>query len=172
MTQTLNEPYLIMAVFPARKGFGYALFEGPMAPVDWGAKETKGNRNYDALQKIARLLDFFHPDLVLLEATDGRGTKKGTRVQKLLDAIKKFLRKKGIKYASFSRQEIRECFSYSDAFSKQEIAEEIASALPEFACRLPAKRRPWQAESYSMMIFDAVALVFTFYFSEGRMTAS
>jgi len=72
----------------------------------------------------------------------------------------------------YSRAHIRSCFAYYGATSKDEIAREIAKLLPEFERLAPRMRGPWRREHYSMVLFDALALITTYYANEhlGRPT--
>ena len=42
--------------------------------------------------------------------------------------------------------------------SKNDVAQQIASLLPDLAPLLPPKRRLWQSERERMNVFDAAAL--------------
>ena len=52
------------------------------------------------------------------------------------------------------------------ARTKDEIARAIAKLLPEFAARVPPMRKLWMSEDYRMGLFDALSLVFTYYWRE------
>ena len=131
--------------------------------VDWGAKHASGNKNTQCLKHVSKLLQLFRPGVVVIEATGKRKPTKGPRVRKLIEQIKRLLRRKGIKFMTFSREEVRHCFARFQATTKHEIARAIADQLPELKARLPKKRRIWMLEASSMMIFDAVALAVTHY---------
>ena len=160
---TRGNPKLVLAVYPATRGLGYALFEGPRSLVDWGAKHVMGNKNTQCLKHVSKLLQLFRPEVVVLEAVSGRKPTKSPRIQKLIEQIKRLLRRKGIRFLTFSREQVRHCFARYEAITKHEIAAAIAGQLPELEARLPQKRRIWMPEAYGMMIFDAVALAFTHY---------
>lgn len=157
---------LVLAVDPATRGIGFAIFEGPRGPIDWGVKDTKVDKNAQGLRKIERLMDFYHPDVVVVEDYAGKGSRRCRRVQRLIKDIKGLAQKKGIETRSYSRAAIRKTFSGSGAKTKYEIAQKIAQWLPTFARRLPPARKPWMTEDYRMNIFDAVSLALTFYAEE------
>lgn len=154
---------LVLAVDPATRGIGFALFEGPRQPIDWGVKDAKVDKNAQGLLRIQRLMDFYHPDVIVVEDYAGEGSRRSTRVQQLIKDIKRLAQTKGIKTYSYSRSAIRKTFAQSGAKTKYEIAKKIAEWLPTFAQRLPPVRKPWMSEDYRMSIFDAVALALTFY---------
>jgi Holliday junction resolvasome RuvABC endonuclease subunit len=157
---------LVLAIDPATKGVGYALFEGPRRPIDWGVKYAKVRKNAQGLRKIQRLIDFYHPDVIVVEDYAGDGSRRCKRVQQLIKNIKRLAQKKGIKTYSYSPSAIRKTFAQSGAKTKYEIAKKIAEWLREFEPRLPPVRKAWMSEDYRMSIFDAVSLALTFYLVE------
>ncbi|MHC4946383.1 MAG: hypothetical protein ACYTG7_25500 [Planctomycetota bacterium] len=152
-----------MAVFPTTRGLGYAVFEGARAPIDWGTKVVRGDRNKESLSKLRELLAWFRPAALILEDHTGKDSRKSARIKRLIEAIKRLAKKKGIRLFQYSRRLIRQCFTDFHAFNKHEIAKAIAKELPEFVPYVPRKRRPWMSEAHRMAMFDATALIFTFY---------
>lgn len=163
MSNETTDHKLVLAVDPATRGIGFALFEGPRRPVDWGVKDAKVHKNIQGLLKIGRLMDFYHPDVIVVEDYAGEGSRRSARVQRLIQDIKRLAHKKGITTRAYSRSVIRKTFAQSGAKTKYEIAKKIAEWLPTFAQRLPPVRKPWMSEDYRMSIFDAVSLALTFY---------
>ena len=53
---SLKEPLVLSIIFNTR-GFGYALFEGVVAPVDWGIKTVKDKNDY--FEHVRVLLHLF-----------------------------------------------------------------------------------------------------------------
>jgi len=154
----------VLAVFPSTRGFGYALFEGPEVLVDWGIKTVRGGKKNDAsLRRIQELLDLYRPDTLIVEDYKGAGSRRAERIQKLIDAAIGLATKQRIVSQSFSRADIRTCFSHRGALSKRQIAETLAREFPELGPRLPPLRKIWMSEDARMNIFDAAALAMTFF---------
>jgi hypothetical protein len=152
---------LVLAVFPSTRGFGYALFEGPHALVDWGVKNARcSQKNRESLQKLRELLAFYHPDVVVLEDYQGRGSRRAKRVQTLIKLTAALASQEGITAASFSRAEVRSRFGLN---TKRKIAEAVVREFPELEPRLPPIRKIWMSEDPRMSIFDAVSLAITFF---------
>jgi len=152
---------LVLAIFPSTKGFGYSVFEGPTSLVDWGVKVARGDRkNAQSLQRVRELVAFYRPDVLVLEDYDGRGSRRAKRIEQLIDAIAACAEKERVATASFSRAEVRDCFSLT---AKRQIAEAIARDFPELEPRLPPVRKIWMSEDARMNIFDAAALAMTFF---------
>ena len=154
---------LVLALDPATGGIGFALFEGPRHPIDWGVKYAKVRKNAQGLRNIQGLIDLYHPNVIVVEDYAGEGSRRCERVQQLIEDIKRLAQEKGIKSASYSLSAIRKTFAPSGAKTKYEIAKKIAEWMPAFALRFPRERMPWMSENYRMSIFDAVALALTFY---------
>jgi Holliday junction resolvasome RuvABC endonuclease subunit len=160
---------LVFAVFPSTKGFGYVVFEGPRSLLDWGVKGARGGRkNAQSLQRIRELLIFYRPDVLVLEDYEGRSSRRAKRIQQLIDAITALAAAEGVATTSFSRAEIRACFSPTGSTTKRHIAEAIARKFPELEPRLPPVRKIWMSEDARMNIFDAAALAMTFLDTKSR----
>jgi Holliday junction resolvasome RuvABC endonuclease subunit len=148
----------VLAIDPSTRGFGYAVLEGPDRLIDWGVKETRTDKSKRALASIADLIEVYQPRVLVLEDYAGKGSRRCSRVEKLIDDITKFALKENVKVRRFSRLELKNAFSETGAKNKYEIAIAIAKRLPELQPRLPRFRKPWMSEDYRMSIFDAVAL--------------
>ena len=59
---------LVLAIHLQSRGFAFVLFEGWLAPVDWGVQETRGaDKNARCLTRIASLLALHTPDVLVLQ---------------------------------------------------------------------------------------------------------
>lgn len=155
---------LVLAVYPTTRGFAFTLFESPLSPVDWGVKEIAGpNKNAECVESIAKLVDIYQPDAVVIEDCTASGSRRSSRIRRLYRAIDTWAGNQAIETYRYSRNLIRETFGKFGALTKQEIAETIAKHIPAFEHRLPPERKPWMSEDSRMGIFDATALIFTFF---------
>ena len=166
MNSRRNKTELVLCIYPSAKGFGYAVFEGPRSLVDWGVKGVYGeNKNAQCLRKVRELLAFYRPDVLVTEGYKGAGSRRGSRIRELIDAITALAAKEDVACTSFSRTDVRNCFGST---AKREIAQSIAREFTELEPRLPPVRRIWMSEDARMNIFDAVALGMTFFHTKGR----
>jgi len=55
------KPGLVLAVHPTSRGFGWVLFENPLAPVDWGLATVKAKRSARCLARFEKLLNRYEP---------------------------------------------------------------------------------------------------------------
>ena len=152
-----------IGVFPTTHGFGYVIFEGPLRLIDWGIKHVPSRQQPDNLEQFDALLTWFEPDLVVLENPVGDGSHKGKRITSLLRAMARHTSSSDISLKCYSRAEILRAFTHIDATNKHDIAVEIARLYEELTPLLPKKRKLWTPEDRRMGIFDATALVLTYF---------
>ncbi|HZR21679.1 MAG TPA: hypothetical protein VFE51_30635 [Verrucomicrobiae bacterium] len=154
-----QETRRLAAVAPGSRGFGFAVVEG-MALINW---ETiwaeEGNKNEEALKKLAPLFDEYKPKgLVMFDAL-APGSRRAPRIRELTRRIIDSARERRISVKLFSRQQIGQAITGKPKATKYQVAEVLAETFSEpLAHRLPKKRRAWQSEDSRMDMFDAVAL--------------
>jgi hypothetical protein len=73
---------------PQFAGFGFALFEGPTAPLDWGTVEIRGKEKREKLlARVEAVLARYRPDVVILQDMSERGTHRPHRIRRLNETI-------------------------------------------------------------------------------------
>lgn len=159
MNRLTGEIRRVLTIEPTTKGFGYAVLEGPENLIDWGTKEAPRVSNSWCLAQATDLLDRFHLDLVVVEDTRAKGSRRSARVTELLRDILSLARRRGVQTRAVSRRAVRSILSAAAAAStKHDVALHVAQRFPELAPRMPPRRRPWSSEDRRMAIFTAVAL--------------
>ncbi len=159
---------LVLSIYATTGGFAYALFEGPLSPVDWGTRGARGkDKNVRCVESVAKLVEAHQPDVLVIEDCTALGSRRSLRIRRLYRSIEVWAGNQAIETHSYSRNLIREAFGKLGALTKREIAEVIARHIPAFDHRLPPVRRAWMSEDPRMGLFDAAALVMTFYCWEG-----
>jgi hypothetical protein len=157
---------LVFAIYPQSRGFAFVLFEGWLAPVDWGVQEIRGaNKNALCLTRIASLLALHTPDVLVLQDMSERGTLRAPRIQELNRRIAELADQRGILVRTYSRAQVIEYFEEQGATTKHRIAETITKHIPALGLYVPQARKPWMSEDARMGIFDAAALVWMFFHS-------
>ena len=155
---------LVLAIYPSTRGFAFVVFEGPLSPVDWSAREVRGrNKNQQCLVGIAAVLERYQPDALVLQDMSLTGTRRAHRLRELNACISELADERGIPVFAFSRAQVRKAFEPFGLTSKHFIAETIAKHIPAFDRHLPPVRKPWMSEDARMGIFDAAALALTFF---------
>jgi len=143
-------------------GVGFAAFEGSDELLDWGRiAALHGGKPVrvplDA--KLALLLDRCSPDVVAIKAPRTSLSKRMVRT------VVDLAHDRRIPTRLISTASVRKAFPENNS-NKYQIASAIATRYPELSPRLGSRRKIWQAEKYSMSIFDAVALGVTYFLQE------
>ena len=152
MTQIVPKRVFALDLHPL--SFGFAMFEGPDELVDWGIKSFRHGVNAVKVPlnvKLTLLLDQHGPDIVVIK------TPRTAALKRLARTIAALAQYRRIPVRLISNSSVREAFPDNN-HNKYQIAAVIATRYPELSPRLGLKRKLWQAEKYSMSIFDAVAL--------------
>ena len=153
----------VMAIYPAWHGFGWAVFQGPLAPHDWGVVLVKQEKNVECLNKIDEMLGRFQPETLVLEAYEGRQSLRRSRIQRLCQAIVALASDRAVDVVIYTKDQIRGAFRTVGARTRHEIAQAVAHHITPLSQHLPQKRKPWNGEDKRMSLFAAAALVLTHY---------
>jgi len=160
----------VLAVYPTRIGFGFALYKNETLE-DWGIKwAAKGEaKNKTCVRKFKGLIEQLRPETLILEYIPDEIAERRPRVAELNNALGQIARMSNIKLFRYSRAEIKQAFEKYAITSKQEIAEQIGDMTPELHSLIPPPRKLWDPEPDAMTYFSAVSLVLTyFHFKEGN----
>lgn len=162
-----GSPFRVLALDPTSRGFGFVVFEGPETLIDWGLAHVRPADQYKALARIEALIKLHQPDLVVVENTAARDSRRSLRVKELLKAIVQLAQERKVRVQRVSRRDVRQAFANGGAVTKEQIASVIASRYRELASRLPPPRKIWMSEDVRMSLFDAAALACTYFSGAG-----
>jgi hypothetical protein len=160
-TEGRSKGALVLGVHPTSRGFGWALFESPLSPVDWGLASSKRGRNARLLARFERLLNRVQQDTVVLESYGEHESRRPERARLLCRGILHMASTKGMETAVYSRTAINSCFANVGASTRHEIAQAIASHIAVFGHLMPRKRSPGDSGDARQALFDAAALAIT-----------
>jgi hypothetical protein len=163
MTKAKTKLELVFALHPTTRGFGWVLFEGSTSPVEWGTASAKKGRNAKLLAQLERILKRCEPTILVLEAFEGREASRVERIQTLCRDVQHIAAGRGVRIRIFPRSTVQGFFAAVGATTRYEIAMVIAEKCTAFNHRLPPKRKPWMEQDPRQSIFDAAALVLTYY---------
>jgi hypothetical protein len=156
--------YVVAAIYLNTRGHAFVLFEGMLAPVDWGAIEVRGKgRRSRTVERVHALLARYVPDTLVLQDMSHTGTHRSHQIRHLNGQIAEVAERLCIPVLTYSRADVRKCFEYLGVPTKAHIAAEIAKRIPAFERFLPRPRKPWMTEDARMGIFDAAALALAFF---------
>lgn len=155
---------LVFAIHFQSRGFAFVLFEGWLAPVDWGVYDARGaDKNARCLDRIKSLLALHTPDVLVVQDMSDGGTRRANRIRELNGNVAEIANQRGILVRSYSRAQIIEYFEELGTVTKHGIAETVAKRIPALSLYLPPARKPWMSEDARMGIFDAVASAWMFF---------
>jgi hypothetical protein len=158
MTATPIDKGLVLAVHPTTRGFGWILFEGPLAPVDWGiAFGRKGNERL--VKRYQRLLSRYEPSVLVLEEFDS-GNTRAERLNRLMVHMAKC---QNMEVQPFKRSAVQAVFGTVGARTRYEIAEVIRQQIAAFSHRMPRKRSLLVPKDPKQALFDAAAVATTYF---------
>ena len=154
---------LVLAIFPTRTGFGWALFESALSPVAWGTATVTDNKHLRSLARVEKLIRRYQPDVLILEQFDGKPSRRSVRIRKLCRAIMSLADTRGVTVRIVTREEIGGAFGSIGASGRYEIAKTIASHVDALFPWLPPERKIWMPEHPRMGLFNAAALAVTYF---------
>src|SRR6266852_2789441 len=79
----------VLAIDPSYRDFGYAVLDGASCLLDCGVRTTRRDKNAASLREIARLIDFWQPDVLAIEDYTAKGSRRCIRVRDLLMRIRR-----------------------------------------------------------------------------------
>jgi hypothetical protein len=149
-----NDGWIIIAIEDRRSCFGYAVFQGPMRLLDWGA--TTPYPLEGAIQRARKrflsLLLMFTPEVVVMRKPLNHKSR---------DPIRRLLKRetadRSIPMGLLARDDIHQAFGTFCTKNKYEIAEALTRIFPELIDKLPPPRDIGDSERRAMSVFDAVA---------------
>jgi Holliday junction resolvasome RuvABC endonuclease subunit len=167
MTQTTSKDVRILAIALSTGGFGFVVMEGQKAIIEFGRRVADGDKNAQSLAKTKKLLNFYRPDILVLQDVEAKGSRRISRIKTLNRQIKTVAEKHKVRVKLISGKQLRTSLLGNPTGTKQEMAEMLAAQFPdELASRLPPKRKLWKSEDTRMDIFDAMALAVVFWMRE------
>jgi len=159
----------VFAAHPTTRGFAWVLFQSPRQPVAWAIVHARAGRNKHLVARFEGLIDKYEPAVVVLEAFEGRETKRIERIQALCRTMVREAEERAIDVSIFDRDAIRMAFAKFGASSRSEIARVIADHLDGFSHRMPRERKIGDSEDVRHSLFNAAALALTYFVSRGEL---
>ena len=157
MTTHSNVRDRVLALYPRRTGFAYAVLEGRERLVDWGQAKLATDTDDEFRTRAEWFIRQFKPTIVALE--DCSNTRRGERTRARIEAalgIAKFSDTRMLATILLSPAEVRGAVALPPEAAKRELVEKIVEYFPELY-RLKPRKRIWQRDP-RMYVFEAVAL--------------
>lgn len=163
MTQSTHRRNIVYALYPNANGFGFVYLENPRKLLDYGAVRINPISNRKVLERIKRSFDYLRPSIVIIQDPEGKASRVGRRVRRLIDKIIVLAAEENLQVIQYSRDQVRDVFEQFGAVTKYEISKVLLAEFKELELREPKKRKTWESVSHNMPIFDALSLALTWY---------
>jgi hypothetical protein len=140
--------------------FGFAVFEGPTRLLDWGVRwfqEKDGALRSTVADRIGTLLRFYRPGAVVVRVRDCHSASKSRAFTMIVSSIRTETMRNSTKFGFVTIRQVREHFAPNGQTTKHGIATNIAKQFEELSWKLPNRRKSYQSEPPTMVIFDAAA---------------
>ena len=160
----MTPPAFVLGLHPSARGLGWVLFEGPDALFDCGSVEIHGSdKNGKTLARVERLFDKYRPNVLVLEESDGKNSKRKPRLRRLYRSLITRARRHGVAVHHYARTEIAEALGLAEGGKRHDVAAAVAERVESLRPRLPRPQKIWLGESHHMGLFCAAASVLTHY---------
>jgi hypothetical protein len=154
-----RSPRRVIALDVRPRKTGFAVFEGTRL-LDWGVgnyRERGIHFRIAASRRIDGLLDLHLPSLVVLRERGANSAAAAKRRGTVIQMITSKAKRNSIRLRILSASTIKRFYEGQGCRTTHQIASILTEWYPELRWRLPAKRRKWDAEKYTMTLFDAAA---------------
>jgi len=154
----------LLSVYPIASGFAFILFEGPLAPYEWGIRyASRKTKRGDTLEQIKQIIEEYRPITLVIEDAEEKRSRRSLRVRKIYRELTRYAEAEFVEVVAYSKENIKRCFASIGVTTKHNIASAIAREIPVFINQLPPERKCWMPEDRKQALFDAAALAMTHY---------
>lgn len=143
---------LVFAFAVQANKVGYALLRGEQL-LYWGTSTDVQKCEDKLFEFVEEKLRYFQPDTFITEENEGK-TRKGERARALIQVAKAAAHEVSTDHVPVERS-----WQFKNKYDE---AVAIAKEYPELQNRLPKKRRLWEPEPTSIVLFEALSLWFTY----------
>ena len=162
-------PGLVLGVHINTFGFGWVLFEAPQKLVGWGMVRERAGRDVKLTDSFKRLIDRYEPGVLVFETFEDGESLRRPRIQALYRTFLAEAKTLKVQACVFDRDAIRHAFTKFGAQTRGEIARVIADRIESFGHRQPGAREVWNTLDPHQCLFDAAALVVTYFAAMGEL---
>lgn len=142
----------VLSIAVASGKIGYVfLIDGELC--NWGVVTKASRSTTSAVTKLKSWLDYFEPDLVVMERLTPQTRKSGQTI-KNIKAMQEQLQKRTVKLKLVER--------LHDYANKYDEASALAERFPKAKAWLVPPRKLWEAEHRHTLIWEALGSVFNF----------
>lgn len=156
---------VVLAIDPTSRGFGYAVLAlANDRLIDSGIRQVlPAEMEQRALPKVAQLIEYFVPNIVVVEDNSHPSCRRRGRGRALIDGVMEVAETMNVAVGRVAAISVREHYRERDAKNKDAIARAIVERFPRLQPVLPPLRdKIWLPPSERMSIFDSIAFATVF----------
>ena len=150
----------LLALEIRSRKFGFAVFEGYGILLDWGVRwfgSNSGPLETAVSNRIRALINIHKPFLVVARKRSNYSSADKKRFATILRLTRVELRRNLIKLQILGARRVQQQFASLGRTTKYEIAMHLAGQFADLSWRLPGRKKSYQSEASTMVIFDATA---------------
>lgn len=161
-----------LALYLTRRGVSFVCFIHPSMIINWGSRHVltkERQKNTDTLRVTKAVIDYFRPNVLVIEDVEDGYSRRAPRFKPLYRAIARYGEEKHIPVSSHTRRDIVDVFAAVGATVKHEFNAVIATLIPTLSASKPKNREASDSEVPSQGVFDAAAFGMTFFARTNRL---
>ena len=158
-------PRVALALQPTCRGFGFAVLDlTAKRLISWALREVvREEMDQRALPLVAKLIEYYSPNIVIVEDIDHLYSKRRGRGRALVEGIVEVADTMHVAVGRIPSINVRRHYRELGALNKDARAQMIVKEFPELRSVLPPLRnRIWLHQSDRMAVFDSVAFALVF----------
>lgn len=155
--------FCVLAIELRSQKMGYAVFEGTRVLLDWGVRSYPSTAFLVLDRQLTTLFELFHPTVIILSRVSKGDHRNVALIKALIEIVRKQAQSVSIPARMMDKILVKEYFARTGRWNKHDIARAVVTRFPELSWRLPKKRKAWQSEPASQVVFDAAALALLYF---------
>jgi hypothetical protein len=139
---------------------GFVVFACPATPLDWGLAwygAKSGALSQAVSTRIRSLLGLHNPSRVVARNRKYSSAAANRRFATIASSIRAESLRHSAIFTLISAQHVKRHFASRGLVTKHEIATSLGRTFEELYWKLPRRRKAYESEHPSMLIFDAAA---------------
>lgn len=148
----------VLAIEVRSRKIGYVAFEKNRTLIDWGARSFARTHRFAVPFVLAKLLQSLNPGLVLLSPANKQNQQSAGSIRDFVRIARRVATSLSIQTKLVNKDFVRAHYLGTGRIDKYDIARRVVGYFPELAWHIPKKRKPWQGEPATQVVFDAATV--------------
>jgi Holliday junction resolvasome RuvABC endonuclease subunit len=157
-----RRPLRIIGINPGTRYLGIAVLDGSEL-LDWRIKTLEGRWSEKKIKKaiwvVSELIERYEPNVFVIKKL--HQSRRSENLLRLMNKVKSFVRRKGLKIHQYSIKEIEKCFVEGGKLNKGNLIKAMVKLYPALHSDLKIEHS--HKNRYHIRMFEAVALASAFF---------